>query len=82
MTHVRDVRAPSICQRDTFFDRVHLGVPNRKLVIEIYHYQSHKRVVGVPLTGINGMGKHKKHKKAKRKREKQDKFERGERPGE
>ena len=81
---VTHVRAPSTCQRDTFFfiDRVYLGVPNRKGVIEIHHYQSHKRVVGVPLNGINGMGKHKKHKKEKRKREKQDKLERRERPGE
>ena len=47
MTHVR---TPSICQRDTFFaiDPVHFAVPNRKRVIEIQHYQSHKRVVGVP----------------------------------
>ena len=49
MTHVR---TPSVCQRDTFFsikfDRVHLGVPNRKRVVEIHHYQSHKWVVGVP----------------------------------
>ena len=58
---VTHVRAPSTCQRDTFFfiDRVYLGVPNRKRVIEIHHYQSHKRVVGVPLNGINGMGKQK-----------------------
>ena len=34
---VTHVRAPSTCQRDTFFfiDRVYLGVPNRKRVIEI-----------------------------------------------
>ena len=65
---VTHVRAPSTCQRDTFFfiDRVYLGVPNRKRVIEIHHYQSHKRVVGVPLNDINGMGN---HKKTRRKRE-------------
>ena len=44
------VCTPSVCQRDTFFsiDRVHLGILNRKRVIEIHHYQSHKRFVGVP----------------------------------
>ena len=71
---VTHVRAPSMC--------IHRKVRKHKRVIEIHHYQSHKRIVGVPLNGINGMGKHKRHKKEKRKREKQDKLERRERPGE
>ena len=69
---LHDPRARSINLLERFFffiDRVHLGVPDGKRVIEIHHYQSHQRVVGVPLTASTAW-ENTKNTKRERKSEK------------